>query len=117
MAGCDLKNVLFICSRNRLRSPTAEQIFSSCPGIEVSSAGLDHDADNPLSAELLEWADLVFVMEPVHRRKLQKKFRAALDGKRIICLGIPDDFEFMDPELIRLLRAKVPPFLPAGKAG
>lgn len=109
-----MKKVLFVCSRNRLRSPTAEQVFSAHPGIDVSSAGVDHDADNPVTPELLEWADLIFVMEPMHRRKLQQKFRVALNGKRIVCLGIPDDFEFMDPELVRLLRAKVPPFLPAG---
>ncbi|HEY0915352.1 MAG TPA: low molecular weight protein tyrosine phosphatase family protein [Solimonas sp.] len=111
-----MKNVLFICSRNRLRSPTAEQVFSSYPGVETSSAGVDHDADNPVTSELLEWADLVFVMEAMHRRKLQKKFRTALNGKRIICLGIPDDFEFMDPALVQLLQSKVPPFLPAAVA-
>lgn len=109
-----MKNVLFICSRNRLRRPTAEQLFCSHPGIDVSSAGVDHDADNPVTPELLEWADLVFVMEPMHRSRLQRRFRASLNGKRIVCLGIPDDFEFMDPELVRLLQAKVPPFLPAG---
>ncbi len=111
-----MKNVLFICSRNRLRSPTAEQVFSSYPGVETSSARVDHDADNPVTSELLEWADLVFVMEAMHRRKLQKKFRTALNGKRIICLGIPDDFEFMDPALVQLLQSKVPPFLPAAVA-
>ncbi len=109
-----MKNLLFVCSRNRLRSPTAEQLFSSHPGVQVSSAGLDHDADNPLTAELLEWADLVFVMEQAHRSRLQRKFRHSLNGKRIVCLGIPDDFGFMDPALVRLLQAKVPPFLPAG---
>lgn len=108
-----MKNVLFICSRNRLRSPTAEQVFSSWKSIEVSSAGVDHDADNPVTAELLRWADLIFVMERTHRSKLQKKFRASLNGKRIVCLEIPDDYEFMAPGLIKLLEAKVPKFLPA----
>jgi predicted protein tyrosine phosphatase len=104
-----MKNVLFICSQNRLRSPTAEQVFSSYSGIEVSSAGTNHDANNPVTAELLRWSDIIFVMERAHRNKLQKKFRAALNGKRIVCLEIPDEFEFMDPGLVRLLEAKLLP--------
>jgi predicted protein tyrosine phosphatase len=107
-----LKRVLFICSQNRLRSPTAEQVFASWDGIEVASAGLNVGADNPVTAELLAWADLVFVMEKAHRNKLSKKFRAYLDGKRIICLDIPDEFEFMDPTLVALLKAKVTKHLP-----
>lgn len=108
-----MKNVLFICSQNRLRSPTAEQVFSSCKGIEVSSAGLNHDANNPVTAELLRWADVVFVMERTHRKKLQQKFRSSLGDKRVISLEIPDDYEFMDPDFVKMLQVKVPRFLPA----
>jgi predicted protein tyrosine phosphatase len=107
-----MKRILFICSQNRLRSPTAEHVFSSWPGIEVASAGLNNDAESPVTPELLAWADLIFVMEQAHRNKLSKKFRASLNGKRVICLGIPDDYEFMDPLLVKLLNAKVPQFLP-----
>jgi predicted protein tyrosine phosphatase len=106
-----VKRVLFICSQNRLRSPTAEQLFSSWEGIEVASAGLNNDADTPVTPEALAWADLIFVMEKAHRNKLSKKFRAHLQGKRIICLNIPDEFEFMEPGLVACLRARVPPFL------
>lgn len=102
-----MKNVLFVCSQNRLRSPTAEQIFSTRRDIEVASAGTNHDADNPLTSELVSWADLIFVMEKPHRAKLQKKFRSSLKGARIICLDIPDDYTFMDPELVRLLETRV----------
>jgi predicted protein tyrosine phosphatase len=108
-----LKNVLFICSQNRLRSPTAEQVFASWPGIECSSAGLNHDAENPLTPELLAWAHLIFVMEKAHRNKLSAKFKKHLHGQRIICLDIPDEYEFMDPVLIKLLTAKVGRHLPA----
>jgi predicted protein tyrosine phosphatase len=108
-----MKRVLFVCSQNRLRSPTAEQVFADWPGIETSSAGLNHDAENPLTPDLLRWADLVFVMEPAHRRKLSGRFRSALDGARVICLGIPDDYAYMAPELIELLRRKVSPHLQA----
>jgi predicted protein tyrosine phosphatase len=107
-----MKHVLFVCSQNRLRSPTAEQVFARHPGIECMSAGTNHDADNPLSAELIEWAEIIFVMEKTHRNKLISTFRDCLWNKRIICLDIPDDYEYMDPGLVRLLRAKVSPFLP-----
>jgi predicted protein tyrosine phosphatase len=102
------RNVLFVCSRNRLRSPTAEQVFADWPGIETASAGVDHDADNPLTPELLQWADVIFVMERMHRTKLSSRFRAHLGGKRIVCLEIPDDFDYMEPALVRLLQDKVP---------
>jgi predicted protein tyrosine phosphatase len=105
-------NVLFLCSQNRLRSPTAEQTFASHPGISVASAGTNADAENPLTPELVRWADLIFVMEKSHRHKLQKRFRADLKDQRVICLDIPDEYEFMDEGLVRLLKAKVSRFLP-----
>ena len=108
--GSSLKKILLVCSQNRLRSPTAEQVFSKRRDIEVESAGTNHDADNPLTHELVAWADIIFVMEKAHRNKLQKKFQSSL-GARVICLDIPDDYEFMDPELVRLLEAKVPRYL------
>jgi len=107
-----MKNVLFVCSQNRLRSPTAEQVFSRRPDIEVASAGTNHDADTPLTAELVEWADIIFVMEKTHRNKLQQRFRASLKKARVICLDIPDEFEFMDPMLVRLLETRVSRYLP-----
>lgn len=107
-----MKRVLFICSQNRLRSPTAEQVFSTWPGIEVASAGLNNDAENPVTPELLEWAELVFVMEKMHRNKLARKFKPHLKNARVVCLDIPDDFEFMDPALIAILNQRIPRFLP-----
>ena len=107
-----MKNVLFVCSQNRLRSPTAEQTFTSYPGINVASAGTNNDAENPLTVELIQWADLIFVMERSHRNKIQKRFWAALKNARIICLDIPDEYEFMDEGLVELLKAKVTRFLP-----
>ena len=106
-----MKNVLFVCSQNKLRSPTAEQVFADWPDIEVSSAGTNNDAENPLSSELVEWADIIFVMERTHRTKVQSRYRSALKGKHLICLHIPDDYDFMDPGLIRLLKAKIPQHL------
>lgn len=109
-------NVLFVCSQNKLRSPTAEQVFADWPGIQTASAGLNHDAEVPLGPELVQWAGLIVVMETRHRGKLRKRFKAQLNNQQIVCLNIPDDYDFMDPELIQLLRQKVPPFLPDGDA-
>jgi predicted protein tyrosine phosphatase len=107
-----MQRVLFICSMNRWRSPTAEQIFSEHPGIECTSAGLNRGAESPLTPELLEWAELIFVMERDHKAKLSRDFRAYLHGKRVVCLNIPDNYTFMDPALVTLLQAKVSPMLP-----
>ncbi len=108
-----MKHILFICSQNKLRSPTAEQIFSTRPDIEVSSAGTNHDAENSIDSEQIEWADIIVVMERHHRSKLQKRFGSALKSKRVIVLGIPDDYEFMDESLIKLLKAKMTRHLPS----
>lgn len=104
--------LLFVCSQNRLRSPTAEQVFAQWPGVETASCGTNSDAETPASPELLQWADIIFVMEEPHRRKLQQRFRAAVGGKRIICLGIRDDYDYMQEELVCLLKDKVAQFLP-----
>ena len=108
-----MKRILFVCSRNRLRSPTAEQVFAAWPGVEVASAGTDHDAEVSLTPELLAWAELIFVMEPMHRDKLRQRFRAQLSKQRIVCLNIADDYAFMQPELVALLKRKVMPHLMA----
>ena len=106
------RHVLFLCSQNRLRSPTAEQIFSDWPGVETASAGVLADADVPVSPELLQWADVIFVMERAHRTRLASRYRPWLNGKRVVCLDIPDDYDFMAPALVELLKKKVTPHLP-----
>jgi predicted protein tyrosine phosphatase len=103
--------VLFVCSRNKLRSPTAEQVFSTWPELEVASAGLNRDEVTRVTPDLLEWAELIFVMEPRHRAKLSKDFRRYLKNQRVICLGIPDRFAYMEQALVDLLITKAGPFL------
>ncbi len=100
-------NLLFVCSRNRRRSPTAEVIFSGHEGYSVLSAGTSPDAETPISADLIEWADMVFVMEAVHRRRLNQRLAPLLRNRQIIVLGIPDDYGYMDQRLVDALRAKV----------
>jgi predicted protein tyrosine phosphatase len=106
---------LFVCSKNRLRSPTAEVVFSAYPGVEAASAGISGDAETPVSSDLIDWADVVFVMEKRQRDLLTAKFGSALRKKRVVVLGIPDRYGYMDPELVRLLKTKVERYLlPAG---
>jgi predicted protein tyrosine phosphatase len=106
-----MTNALFICSQNKLRSPTAEAVFGNWPGIDTDSAGTNNDAETPLNPEQIAWADIIFVMEKIHRKKLSQKFRKYLNGKRVVCLDIPDDYTYMQEELVKLLEVKVRRFL------
>jgi predicted protein tyrosine phosphatase len=102
-----MRHVLFLCGRNKARSPTAERVFESLPGLEVASAGVSIDADEVVSSELIEWADIIFVMEKSHRTKLTRQYHANLRLQKIVCLDIPDRYEYMDPALVELLKARV----------
>jgi predicted protein tyrosine phosphatase len=99
--------VLFICSQNRFRSLTAEKVFDGVGGHEVRSAGTEEGARSRVTAGHLGWADIIFVMEKRHLHRLQKKFRQEISKKRVICLYIPDDYEYMEEALIDRLRGGV----------
>jgi len=103
--------LLFLCSKNKLRSPTAECLFAEESHHEVDSAGLNKDAEIRLSDEQVRWADLIFVMEKIHRTKLNQRYQHVLRGKKVIVLGIPDHYSFMDEELITLLKQKCSAYL------
>ena len=103
--------ILFVCSENRLRSPTAAAVFSEYEGVEAISAGTNSDCETPVSGDLIEWADIVLVMEKSHKNKVSKQFRPLLKNKRVSVLGIPDDFDFMDPVLIKILRNRIPQYV------
>ena len=103
-----IKRILFVCSQNRLRSPTAEAVFSEYPQLEALSAGTNHDAEIPLSGDLIEWADVIVAMEKIHKTKISKKFQSQLKNKRVVALGIPDKYDYMQPELIEILKSKLP---------
>ena len=106
-----LKNLLFVCSQNKLRSPTAESVFSGRPNISVRSAGVNNDAEIPISVEDIEWAQYIFVMEQTHKSKLRKRFKKHLNSQKLVCLGIPDNYEYMAPDLIQILEKSVGPFI------
>ena len=99
--------ILFVCTVNRMRSATAHQVFQDDPRFEVRSAGTDPSANTVLSIELLDWADSIVVMETHHRNTIRKHFPAVYQNKRIVCLYIPDEYDYMDAGLIELLKHKV----------
>jgi predicted protein tyrosine phosphatase len=103
--------VLFVCTANKLRSPTAEDLFKDFGGLDVLSAGTDAKAPRPLTKELVASADLIFAMETHHRERIRKKYKQRPEDNRIITLHIPDEYERGDPELIALLKEKVRPRL------
>jgi predicted protein tyrosine phosphatase len=105
-------HLLFICSANKLRSPTAEELYRNFPGYVAKSAGTDRGAPQRVTEGLLGWANLIFVMETRHRDYLREKFPDAIVDKRVICLRIPDEFEYNDPELIELLKMNLSPHVP-----
>ncbi|KXI28995.1 low molecular weight protein tyrosine phosphatase family protein [Paraglaciecola hydrolytica] len=100
-------NLLFVCSENRLRSPTGEEVYSQYVGVNAIGCGTNADAETPLSGDLIEWAHVVFVMEKTHKSKVTKKYSALLKDKRLICLAIADNYQRMQPELVVLLKKKV----------
>lgn len=103
--------VLFVCSRNRWRSLTAEKIFHGKNNHEVRSAGTEENARIKITAGHIGWADIIFVMEKKHQTKIQQKFYEELKGKKIVRLDIPDEYGFMDEELIDLLESRVMEYL------
>ena len=105
------RKLLFICSQNRWRSPTAEKIFDGVNNCSVRSAGTEPAARIRVTAGHIGWADVIFVMEKKHLRRLREKFSEELAGKPVICLHIPDDYRFMQPELVDVLTATVTPHL------
>ena len=107
--------ILFVCSRNRRRSLTAETIFKSEATWDVRSAGTEEGARIKVTAGQLGWADVIVVMEKRHKERLRQKYPEALAAKPCVCLFISDDYEFMDPNLIELLREKMRVHFPAAK--
>jgi predicted protein tyrosine phosphatase len=99
--------ILFVCSQNRWRSLTAEKMYAGFAGYAVRSAGTEPGARIRVTAGHVGWADLIFAMEKRHVDRLRDKFAEALVGKQIICLHIPDDYQYMELDLIDLLKTKL----------
>jgi len=99
--------VLFICAKNQWRSPTAAAIYRNDARLSVQSAGLSKQSPCPISAKLLEWADVVMVMENAHTSRIRDRYRGQIRLPKIVSLDIPDDYPFMDKTLIGLIEDSV----------
>jgi len=96
-------NVLFVCSRNRWRSLTAEHIYKNHPDHEIRSVGTEPSARVKMNANHFIWADLIFVMEKKHKQRIRERFLNEIIDKEIVILDIPDEYRFMDEDLIKEL--------------
>jgi predicted protein tyrosine phosphatase len=106
-----MEKLLFVCSRNRRRSLTAEKLYEGFPAYRVRSVGTQPEARIVITEGHIGWADVIFVMEKSHLNRIRRKFPEALEGKRVITLGIPDEYEFMEPALLDELRGKLGPYV------
>lgn len=104
-------NLLFVCSRNQWRSPTAEEIFKNSQEHQVKSAGTEPSARIKITEKLINWADIVFVMEKKHKDRIEQRFATVVNEKELIVLDIPDDYQFMDEELVDLIKLSVSAYL------
>jgi predicted protein tyrosine phosphatase len=105
------KRVLFVCTQNRVRSLTAQLLYRGRPDLEVQSAGISEYARVPLTQDLLEWADQVFVFSRRQQKVLEKRYGDFYRGKRIVCLNLPDRFEYNGPKLITKLTVRLGRYL------
>ena len=105
------KKVLFVCSENQWRSPTAEAIFRKHPKLSVRSGGTSSSARHPVSVEDVRWADVILVMEDKHKSRLVAEFGRGIAKKSVVVLDIPDEYKYMDPDLVAELEASVTAWL------
>lgn len=104
-------NILFVCSKNKWRSRTAETIFKNHPDHDVKSAGTAAGAVIKLTEKHLNWADLIFVMERKHEQHIKANFKIKEITEKLIVLDIPDNYKYMDEDLILTLETAVGPYL------
>ena len=103
--------VLFVCSKNQWRSPTGEAVFRKDAGLSVRSAGTARSAKRKLSVADIRWADVILVMEDKHKSRIRAEFRDEVRYKALHVLDIPDEYRFMDDDLVELIRAKAEPLI------
>ncbi|MEP1551620.1 MAG: phosphotyrosine protein phosphatase [Paraglaciecola sp.] len=106
-----MRNILFICSRNQWRSPTAEKVWKNHPELNVRSAGTSPRAKRTVSVKDIQWADIIFVMEEKHKSRLKAQFTRLLDHKPTNVLDIPDEYQYMDEELVEIIKQAVRGYL------
>ena len=104
-------NVLFVCSRNQWRSPTAEKVWRNRDGLFTRSAGTSRQAKRKVSVGDIRWADVIMVMEQKHKDRLTAEFTRLIKNKPLYILEIPDDYKYMDPELVEHFEIAIPALL------
>ena len=104
-------NLLFVCTKNRWRSPTAEKIYCNYAHLNVRSAGISRSARKQINSKDVNWADIIFVMENKHKRYIHEQFQNQISEKKLIVLDIPDEYQYMDKALVSWLQDAVDPYL------
>ncbi len=105
------EQLLFVCSRNQWRSPTAAALFDRCTRYVAKSAGTSDRARIKITAGLINWADWIFVMEKRHAAILRQKYPSEIAAKSLVILHVPDDYQYLDPELIEILTSRLTEYL------
>ena len=106
-----MKNLLFVCKYNQMRSRTAESIYSDDSRYDVKSAGISKNAQVKLSEDLIIWADIVFVMENKFKDIIVDLYPIEFISTKIVSLDIPDTYYYMEPQLVELIKSRVNSFL------
>jgi len=101
-----MTKILFVCSANIDRSPTAERIYADNSELEVMSAGTLWFAHKPVSIEYIEWADVILCMKDHHKQFIEQKFSEALANKPIDYLDVEDIYPYMHPKLVEIIKEK-----------
>ena len=104
-------NVLFVCSRNQWRSPTAEKLYEKDERVNVRSRGTSRNAVQTLTANDIRWSSVILVMEDKHRKRILATFPDETRYKPLHVLDIPDDYRFMELDLISLISSAVDPII------
>ncbi len=104
------QKILFVCSHNEMRSSTAETVYRE-EGLNALSAGTERGANVPVSPELIRWADLILVMEKKHQVAIETHFGDEIMNKKVIVLNIPDNYYYMEPKLVSLIRKRADPHI------
>ena len=105
------KQLLFVCSRNQWRSPTAEALFQNSDRYTAKSAGTSDKARVKITPGLINWADYIFAMEKRHAAIIQRNYADLLVEPKLLILHISDDYQYMDPELIEILQSRLAEYL------
>lgn len=103
-------NILFVCGRNKWRSPTAEKIYKNDQRRNVRSAGISEKSNHQVNGNDIFWADLIVVFEHKYKSWIIEKFRD-LHLLRIKNMDIPDEYEYMNPELVEMIKDRVEDYI------